>query len=725
MTHHPGAGDTVGRYELVGELGRGGMGMVFAATDTRLNRPAAVKLILGAMATDEDFLTRFQREADALARIESAHVIDIYDYGRLDGVAYLATQYVAGGDLGAALRARGSLPVDRALDVCAQVAEALAAAHRVGVVHRDVKPANVLLRDPDAAQLHAYLCDFGIAQTAEARLTATGVVAGTWAYLAPERVHGADGTPASDIYALGCVLWECLTGSQPFAGTDMQMAFAHVSSPIPRFVETTSTARALNHVIGRAMAKDPGARHPDAQALADELQSLAAGPVEPRFDARAVVAPTQATLPDVPRTRRRGLVIGAVASVLALVAVLGGLALWLAGGDDGPADERSAPGRVEDGVTGDIDGDGLGDLLVQTIIEDESTGQRVQWLSDGSMVGDEERTGNKGYEDYLSGDFDADGLLDTAEVSSFVEYEPASAEITYGDGDEEKVEMDLPPAPRDGGAESTLVGDFDGDGHDDLAFAIQPADAPQDPPLDLETGRAAVRSCTLWVVRQVDTKPTDPESWLEDVPCFVPDLAVGDLQGDGRDDLVLLVDSDTPWAGSVSEDERLLPILSTGEAFAPGRLATVEGTNVGRIRITAGDVDADGDDDLVAAVEVTKQHDAKVPLEMRVYSADADGAFAEARTWLETGRYEWGVDNALLAVSDVDGDGRDDVLVGLVIDEALSLPEQGPEPGTDVPIDVLRSADGSFAEPEQWAVCEECAAYFAFYGPVSDFDSAG
>ncbi|GAA1536600.1 serine/threonine-protein kinase [Nocardioides humi] len=717
MTRVPRPGDVIGRYRLVRELGRGGMGVVYAATDTRLDRPAALKVMLGHIAGEEAFLARFAREAATLARIESAHVIEIYDYGECDGLPYIATQYVDGGDLGSALAARGPLPPRPALEVCAQVAEGLAATHAAGVVHRDVKPGNILLRDPGAADLHVHLCDFGIAQTAAAKLTATGVVAGTWAYLAPERVQGAAGTPASDAYAVGCVLWECLTGATPYVGTALQMAYAHVSAPVPQLAGTGALAEALNRVLGRALAKDPGERYDDLRAMAGELRAALSLTALPGFEPRATVQPVPPALPRM--RRRRGRVLAAVGAGVVVALVAGGAVWAVRGGDERPSGGAEERGRAGEVVTGDLDGDGLGDLAASTVTVDDRE-ERVQWRSRGTAFGTGERTAAEGYLDAVAGDFDGDGRLDTALVSSSVEYEPAYALIDFGDGRDEKVAMELPQAPHDRGAQPTLVGDFDGDGRDDLAFAIQPEDADEAPPLDLETGRTATQTCTLWVVRDVAGKPPPAESWHEGVPCFVPEMAVGDLQGDGRADLVVLIDPDTSWEGSVSERPRLLPLLSDGSSLAAGALVDLAGQPYGRVRLTAGDLDGDGDDEVVAAVEAPDDDEqVGVAVEVRVHGADESGALGDGQVWLSTRRYEWGLDPALLSVSDVDGDGRDDVLFALVIDDALSYPEDGPRPGEDVPVDVLLSDGAALAEPAQWAVCAGCAGYFSLYGPVA------
>ena len=203
MAQLPRVGDHFGRYLIDNRIGQGGMGVVFGATDTSFDRRVALKVVSAMLGDSPDFRRRFEREASLLARLSSPHVIDIYDYGVQDGCPYIATQFIGGGDLGHLLQSRGAMPPRLAAQVCAQVADALHDAHRAGVVHRDVKPSNVLLRDPDTLDLHAYLCDFGIARTEADGLTVPGSVTGTWSYLSPECGKGASGSPASDIYALG------------------------------------------------------------------------------------------------------------------------------------------------------------------------------------------------------------------------------------------------------------------------------------------------------------------------------------------------------------------------------------------------------------------------------------------------------------------------------------------------------------------------------------------
>ncbi len=283
----PAVGATFGRYRIESRLGMGGMGVVYAATDTRLNRRVALKVISGQLAGDEQFVARFGHEAEVLTRLDSPHVIAIFDHGEVDGVPYIATQLVGGGDLGTMLRDRGPLPPAQAAAVCAQLAEALDDAHRVGVVHRDVKSSNVLVRDPDADEPFVYLCDFGIALTDSRGLTSSGGMAGSWAYISPERARGEAATPVSDVYSLGCLFWVCLTGRTPYDGTDVEMAIAHLNAPVPQVDgDDDSPAGAVNAVLSRAMAKKPGDRYPSAAELRADLLDLARGgattPVAPR-----------------------------------------------------------------------------------------------------------------------------------------------------------------------------------------------------------------------------------------------------------------------------------------------------------------------------------------------------------------------------------------------------------------------------------------------------------
>ncbi|WP_447646345.1 protein kinase domain-containing protein [Nocardioides zeae] len=274
MAKFPQVGDDFGAYRITDQIGQGGMGVVYAAEQSGLGRTVALKVLAPQYAAQDDYHERFVREASTLARLDSVHVIHIYDHGEQDGCLYIAMQNVRGGDLGQAIKAQGGLPVREAATVVAQTAGALHDAHAAGVIHRDVKPSNVLLRDA-SDDLHAYLCDFGIAQGDQPGLTVAGSVAGTMGYMAPERCRGEAASPASDIYALGCVLWTTLAGRPPFAGTDVEVGLAHLNEPVPQFEETDPLARMVNAVLRRSMAKDAAARYPDAAAMRRDLRAVA------------------------------------------------------------------------------------------------------------------------------------------------------------------------------------------------------------------------------------------------------------------------------------------------------------------------------------------------------------------------------------------------------------------------------------------------------------------
>lgn len=214
MARFPSVGEDFGAYRVLRQLGRGGMGVVFAAEHRGLGRTVALKVLSPELAAQPDYRTRFAREAGVLARLDSPHVVQVLDHGEHDGCLYIATQHVAGGDLAGALRTHGPVPTAQAAQVAEQLAWALADSHAAGIVHRDVKPSNVLLREV-GAEVFAYLCDFGIAQDREPGLTAPGAVAGTFAYLAPERLRGEPATARADLYALGCVLFTALVGAAP------------------------------------------------------------------------------------------------------------------------------------------------------------------------------------------------------------------------------------------------------------------------------------------------------------------------------------------------------------------------------------------------------------------------------------------------------------------------------------------------------------------------------
>ena len=223
-------GGTFAGYRIEALVGRGGMGVVYRATDLSLERPVALKLITPELARDAHFRARFLREPRLAAALDHPNVVPIYEAGEREGQLYLAMRYVSGSDLKTTLEREGSLTPQRALPILEQIAGALDAAHRRGLVHRDVKPANMLL-DEDG---HAYLTDFGVTKQVGGASTDAGTAVGTLDYLAPEQIRGGAVDGRADCYALGCVLYECLAGKPPFRReTEGRTLWAHMQEEPP------------------------------------------------------------------------------------------------------------------------------------------------------------------------------------------------------------------------------------------------------------------------------------------------------------------------------------------------------------------------------------------------------------------------------------------------------------------------------------------------------------
>ncbi|MDQ4049118.1 MAG: serine/threonine protein kinase, partial [Actinomycetota bacterium] len=253
-------------FQIESVLGAGGMGVVYRATQLALERTVALKLITPDFAADEDFRERFKRESRLAASIDHPNVVTVYEAGEDAGQLYIAMRYVEGTDLHALIAAEGALEPARATHLLSQVAGALDAAHAHGLVHRDVKPANVLIAVGD----HAYLTDFGLTKrTASVGPTKTGQWVGSADYVAPEQIQGEPVDARADVYALGCVLYHMLTGKPPFTrDSEVAKIWAHVNDPPPSLPESsTGPPPALDGVIRRAMAKAPGDRYPSAGDL--------------------------------------------------------------------------------------------------------------------------------------------------------------------------------------------------------------------------------------------------------------------------------------------------------------------------------------------------------------------------------------------------------------------------------------------------------------------------
>ncbi|UOY00538.1 serine/threonine-protein kinase [Blastococcus sp. PRF04-17] len=394
------------RYEITAPIATGGMGEVWQARDRVLDRVVAAKVLKSEYTGDPSFLARFRNEARHTAALSHQNIASVYDYGETTDdtgtqqLAFLVMEYVEGQPLVTILHDEGALPVDWTLHVLSQSADGLSAAHKAGVVHRDIKPGNLIVR-PDGV---VKLTDFGIAQARDAApLTRTGMVVGTAQYLSPEQAQGMEVTAASDVYSLGVVAFECLSGARPFDGaSQVAIALAHINRPPPPLPAHVPPAVRL--LVERALAKDPGDRFPDGGAFAEAIRRVAsggtlapapvAGPVTTPTGAVAAAAlansatqvlsvtgptavvppatgpatgpagpmpPLQAPPEDddrwpdpddesQPDRRRRW---AWVAAALLLVLLLGGGAMWLLGqGDRGPGDSTATNPTVSSNVSG-------------------------------------------------------------------------------------------------------------------------------------------------------------------------------------------------------------------------------------------------------------------------------------------------------------------------------------------------------------------------------------
>ncbi|MDT5408079.1 MAG: eukaryotic-like serine/threonine-protein kinase, partial [Mycobacterium sp.] len=287
----PVEGTPFGRYRLIELLGRGGMGEVWRAHDTLIGRTVALKVLPASYADDPQYRERFRREALKAASLNQRHIVTILDVGEVDGRLFVTMPVIEGRDLQALLDGGPLLP-QRAVAIIEQVAAALTAAHKAGLVHRDVKPSNILLAEDD----FAYLIDFGIARAeGETGLTSTGLTIGTWSYMAPERFRTGHIEPSTDTYSLACVLYQCLTGKLPFPGTTFeQIALAHLMDvpPKPSVTDPARIPAAMDEVTTIGLAKEPALRYRSAAefaaaaraALASATDSQTSEPTPPKTE---------------------------------------------------------------------------------------------------------------------------------------------------------------------------------------------------------------------------------------------------------------------------------------------------------------------------------------------------------------------------------------------------------------------------------------------------------
>jgi serine/threonine protein kinase len=347
-------GTHVAGYAIESVLGRGAMGVVYVARQRSPERRVALKVINPAYADDEAFRERFLREARSAAAIEHPHILPVYGAGEADGTLYIAMRLVDGRDLRAILHDEGSLAPERVATIVSQIGSALDAAHARGLVHRDVKPGNVLVTQSDGEDF-CYLTDFGISTWTSGTaptITATGRIVGTLHYASPEQIEGSRVGPAADVYALGCVAYECLTGTPPFAGREATgILYAHVHErPAPPSSRRPGVPPSVDAVLERALAKRPEDRYGSGRELSRDLRAAVEGSAE--ADTIASRGASNAT--DRPRPRGRGRAIAAVAASFAvLVAAVAVVALANrpdAGGGPPPSITPSSAPRIREGV---------------------------------------------------------------------------------------------------------------------------------------------------------------------------------------------------------------------------------------------------------------------------------------------------------------------------------------------------------------------------------------
>ena len=269
-----------GRYRILRKLGAGGMADVYLAEDEDLGRRVAIKILNERYSSDEAFTERFRREAKSAASLSHPNIVSIYDRGESDGRPYIAMEVIEGRSLKELIVAKGPLPIAVAVDYAKQILAALRFAHRHGIIHRDIKPHNILLGGDN----RVFVTDFGIARTGPSEMTEVGSIMGTAQYLSPEQARGAPVTAASDLYSAGVVLYEMLTGKTPFTGdTPIEIAMKHLNEvPHPPSELREDIPPELDLIVLRALAKDPHERYEAAEQFSADLDRVEAGlPVSP------------------------------------------------------------------------------------------------------------------------------------------------------------------------------------------------------------------------------------------------------------------------------------------------------------------------------------------------------------------------------------------------------------------------------------------------------------
>jgi serine/threonine-protein kinase len=327
----------IGKYHILELVGEGAMGVVYKARDSVLDRTVAVKVMNDAIARQDELRTRFLREAQAAASLQHPNVVSIYDLGEVDGHLYIAMEFVQGADLEALMEQHDPLSLQEKLDIVIDILTGLSFAHKRGIVHRDIKPANIRIAEDGRAKL----MDFGVAHLTSSQLTSTGASLGTPVYMSPEQITGGKATPATDLFAVGAVLYELLTGCKPFDSPTLQGLFYKILTEKPKPIREAMPGlpSALDHIVEKAMAKDAPQRYQSALDMANDLSGVRAMLSGPGYPSSVSLSATvehairrSQQAAKVRMVRRELVAGGAVAAVLVIA-----LVWWQLGKGSAPA----------------------------------------------------------------------------------------------------------------------------------------------------------------------------------------------------------------------------------------------------------------------------------------------------------------------------------------------------------------------------------------------------
>ena len=624
MAQFPSPGESFGPYRVTRELGRGGMGAVFAAIQPSLGREVALKVLLPQFAADPHFRDRFVREATVLARLDSPHIVQVYDHGEYDGCLFISTQLIDGGDLSGFLARSGPLDPATAVDITTQVVDALENAHRAGVIHRDVKSKNVLVRSNPGTTPYVYLCDFGIAHLSGHELTVTGSVMGSYATMAPERFRGEPASVQADIYAVGCLLWHMLTGGPPYKGTELELPLQHLSHPIPVLEGDGPVVQGLNVLLQGTLAKDAAHRYQSAAELRNALAALRpallAGdqptlrrqaPPVPATQLRPPPAqPPDRTTPD--RGGTGGWIAAAIAALLLVALVTGGgVYLLTRGGDDhasaGATKAASTTGTPTPGAgTASATANAPVGATTPFVVSSAGTPAVMKGGSEGGapvlvLVG--QRSGTP---TLMMVDASAGGLGRVL------------------------AEQAMPT----GAALNTIsVGDFDGDGDSDVAWAQQRSGGGVD----------------WWIARgngqglSAPTRAGFQKFWI----AADMKVMVGDFNGDGVDDLAEL---GQPDGGGV--DVWVVPADGNGGFGAAYQALPKQQLSWRNVQVVSGEFTT-GDGAGVATVDPVEGG-----VEFRIFPYAA-GKLGAAQVWWR--QADWKLSEMFVFSGNFSGDSHDDV----------------------------------------------------------------